>query len=108
MNVTSIQITPAQVSSPTAEVRDGRPRLSWKCETRDRLAGFIIYSATTTGGLWTRCNNRLIAVEPRRDLITYEPHDLLPGQTKYYRLMSVDLDGTETDQGFVKLTAPGR
>ena len=108
MNVTGLVITPAEVSSLAAEVRDGRPLLSWQCGTRGPLAGFSVYSASTPAGPWALCNDKLIAARAGRGNVTYEPHDLRPGQTRCYRLMAVDNDGAQTDYGFVKLTAPRR
>jgi Subtilase family len=108
VSITNIVIiTPAKVSGLRGVWRDGRPTLTWTVAERGLLAGFNVYSTTDPKrGTWVLCTDKPITTGAKK--VAWHPQDLHPGETKYYRLESVDAYGGKTDHGFVKLTAPRR
>lgn len=86
------------VSSFTAKAQTTQIQLTWKTASEVSNAGFNIYRSTSSTGPWTnKLNPNLIPACPGCALgasYSYNDTTALKGQTYYYRLESVEFNGT--------------
>lgn len=71
----------------------------WSTESEVNTAGFNIYRATSEAGPWQKINGRLIAASPdplRGGRYVFTDTNVVAGQTYWYELEEVELDGTTT------------
>ncbi|MBL8072754.1 MAG: fibronectin type III domain-containing protein [Nitrospira sp.] len=69
---------------------DGTARLSWEASIGRNLAGYKIYSATTSGGYGPPIATTSM------DVTTYTATDLAPGTTYFFVVTAFNADGAES------------
>jgi hypothetical protein len=92
------------VDTPSIEVR-------WQTETEFDTAGFNMVRSTNKDGPFERINDRLIAgaSDPAAGSdYLFVDADIVAGETYYYRLEDVELDGDITQHALISTTAPGK
>ena len=84
--------------------------IKWSTRREEKTAGYVIYRATSSDGLFSQLNHELIPAT--NDLYlggtyVYTDTDTIAGVTYYYQLEDVGLDGKRTRQDPIAVTARG-
>lgn len=89
--------------------RPGRPIIiRWSTESEVNTAGYNIYRATNKEGPWEKINERLIPGSPdplRGGTYAFTDTTVIAGQTYWYELEEVELDGKTTRLERIRTTA---
>jgi len=84
--------------------------LEWTTETEVNVAGFNLYRSESSDGPFEKINESLIPGSPDPLLgghYVYTDTEVEAGKTYYYKLEDVELDGTSTFHGPIKVRAKG-
>jgi len=85
--------------------------VEWTTESEVDVAGFNLYRSESPDGPYVKTNPALIpgASDPLLGgKYTYTDTNVVAGQTYYYKLEDVDLDGTTTLHGPIQVVAEAR
>lgn len=92
------------LDSPSIEVR-------WQTETEFETAGFYVLRGNSEDGPFLQINDRLIAsaADPAAgaDYLLVDSK-IVAGETYYYRLEDVELDGDRSQHALISVEAPGK
>lgn len=99
----------AWAGRPRSTPEPGQPIIvRWSTESEVNTAGFNIYRATSEAGPWQKINGRLIAGSPdplRGGRYVFTDTNVIAGQTYWYELEEVELNGTATRLQRTQVTA---
>jgi hypothetical protein len=87
---------------------DSSVLVEWTTESEVDVAGFNLYRSESPAGPYVKVNDALIpgASDPLLGgKYTYTDTNVVTGQTYYYKLEDVDLDGTTTLHGPIEAVA---
>jgi hypothetical protein len=106
--LTSPRLAAAQ--EPVSTPAPGSVIVEWTTESEVNLAGFNVYRSESRDGPYVRLNDTLIPASP--DPIagasySYADSTARGGVTYYYKLEDVELDGTATVHGPIRVVAQG-
>jgi hypothetical protein len=92
-------------------VADSSVLVEWTTESEVDMAGFNLYRSESPTGHYVKVNTALIpgASDPLLgSRYVYTDTNVVAGQTYYYKLEDVDLDGTTTLHGPIEVVAEAR
>ena len=82
--------------------------VEWTTESEVNTAGFNVYRSESAEGPYNKINHQLIPASPDPILgghYVYTDTNVVAGQTYYYKLEDVELDGTTTLHGPIEVVA---